>query len=130
MIKLSALSLLSGALFLSGCQTTSSEVAKPAVLSEISPAVYAKIQLAIESLQGGDKPSLSKSVFTKSSELTLEVGTVDLTEKQKLGLTAPREMKNFQLQLRGKQCGVLSGQTNQFVPINKAKCNLYKAANQ
>lgn len=134
LLTLTGLSALTG---LSGCHAAHSPMALAANSSNgtaenqapvaalsrhTSSAARQQIRQAIVSLKGGKPPQLADTVFEYSDVLLLE--RVRLRDSQGLPIMGRdfQRPTQFQLQLRGDNCGLYDHTTNDFVPLPLLDC--------
>lgn len=113
--------LWSGIMLMSGCQSTTAEPVA-ALSKNTSTAAKQEIQQAVVSLKGGKAPLLADNVFEQTDVLLLEKAQI----KDKQGLPVMGKSfelaSQFNLQLRGKVCGLYYGKTGAFAPLSQVEC--------
>ncbi|OCQ19045.1 hypothetical protein A7985_21580 [Pseudoalteromonas luteoviolacea] len=122
------LTALAIALSVSACHSYEKVQPAPALLSDPSPSVISELQQAIVTLKGGKPPTLAHDALTHSPQLIITAGHSKLKDNPAM-MTAELSqlpISAFELQIRDDLCVLYFSRADKFVPLQHAKCILYK----
>ena len=113
--------LLASLLIFSGCKATASEPVA-ALSKQTSSEAKVEIQQAIVKLKGGARPILADNVFEVTDILLISKTTPKNNFGQPLVGRHFQMPSQFNLQLRGKTCGLYYAKTQTFMPLKLLTC--------
>lgn len=106
-----------------GCEQTSQTSPTPAMLMNPSASVKIELQNAIVKLKGGVAPHLADNVFATDNALLIEnVHNLAGPLEEPVYMIDAKSVSRFELQLREGLCVLSFPKTQNYVPLQRAKC--------